>query len=272
MCVPECNYHLIKSPEQFYGPACKSSDLLCPYTQFGLCKCYFIIFGNGKGTCINSKCNCQDNYSEEDCSKMTCSNPLKNNECRRTETSAECSGNGNCDCGKCVCNPGYMGTYCQNVKLPSVRCSDVEKCMLAYFAGTETTACNKPFTVVDKLDEPKSYFTPICEEIYQNCVREFMIKINQDGTTIESITVKKLIPHTGDKFMFENASKVLILQRRFGCTRNNSWGNIVLFVIVCVIYHYYKKRSVQMNEVERERRRWVLNSKGRYVVNSEAQD
>ncbi|KII73990.1 Integrin beta-5 [Thelohanellus kitauei] len=37
-----------ESPEQFYGPGCTCSDLLCPYTQKGLCNCDFIYLATAK--------------------------------------------------------------------------------------------------------------------------------------------------------------------------------------------------------------------------------
>ncbi|KII71552.1 hypothetical protein RF11_00793 [Thelohanellus kitauei] len=147
-----------------------------------------------------------------------------------------------------------------NNLLPDVRCSDVKKCMLDYFASEQTGACSKPVTVVEKFSEELSYYTPICRVVYQSCVREFMIHINEDGKVIEVITVKQLIP-SEECFHSPNFTKTVLVV--LGITAGTT---IATFVLACLIYYCYKNQRDQRSDEERLRRRWVLNTSGRYDI------
>ncbi|KII66762.1 hypothetical protein RF11_01306 [Thelohanellus kitauei] len=125
---------------------------------------------------------------------MECYNPIVMNRCKQTEGDYDCSGRGTCMCGTCICPYEFSGTLCETFKVPTVRCSDIKKCMVNVFDSKELTGCNISVTKVKKLEESASFFVQTCQIIHRNCSHSFQIHINKNGTHINSITLKMLDP------------------------------------------------------------------------------
>ncbi|KII72546.1 Tenascin-R [Thelohanellus kitauei] len=164
----------------------------------------FVIFGNSQGTCECGKCKCNTDYKGIDCSELVCDHPTMMNKCKETEGAEDCSGKATCVCGTCTCPYEYSGTYCETLTVSTVRCSDISKCMVKVFDSNEHVGCNIPVTLVDKLDEStcnllfiQAYFAHFCQMIHHNCLRSFMIHINNNGNHIDRITLKRLDPQKG---------------------------------------------------------------------------
>ncbi|KII72535.1 Tenascin [Thelohanellus kitauei] len=177
---------ITKSPELFYGLGCSCSDQICPFTKKGQCICFC--------TCECGKCKCNTDYKGIDCSELVCDHPTMMNKCKETEGAEDCSGKATCVCGTCTCPYEYSGTYCETLTVPTVRCSDISKCMVKVYDSNEHVGCNIPVTLVEKLDESTSYFALSCQMIHQNCLRSFMIHINNNVKHIDRITLKRLDP------------------------------------------------------------------------------
>ncbi|KII72543.1 Teneurin-m [Thelohanellus kitauei] len=161
----------------------------------------FLIYGNAQGTCECGKCKCNIDYKGTDCSEMVCDHPIVMNKCKETEGAQDCSGRGTCVCGKCTCPYEYSGTYCETLTVPTVRCSDVNKCMVKVFDSNELLGCNITVTFVKKLDEStcnvifiQAHFAHACQMVHKNCVRSFVIHIDKNGKLFDHITLKRLNP------------------------------------------------------------------------------
>ena len=65
---------------------------------------------SGQGTCKADKtCDCNDNYSEPDCSKFKCNADSDDN-----SNDESCNSHGTCNgaTGECTCTTDYTGTDC----------------------------------------------------------------------------------------------------------------------------------------------------------------
>ncbi|KII66323.1 hypothetical protein RF11_14214 [Thelohanellus kitauei] len=157
------------TPEQFNGPGCVCSDLNCPNTQNGLCICYYIYFAT-----LKVLANAENVFATSAFREMI---------------------------------DDRSQNYCfVQILVPKVKCSDVDRCMSDVFASHEFTACKTPIKVVEKLEEPTSkfllindFFTQICQTFYQECMRQFMIHLNDRGLDVDRISLKKLNEDEGFK-------------------------------------------------------------------------
>jgi protocadherin alpha len=119
----QCDCEKFDDGREFFGVTCECdnfqcdrdplNNLVCGGPNRGICSC------NGQCNCLNSPLSgLQYTGSACDCSpdNNTCINP--------TNTQSECSNNGRCECGACICNEGYIGEFCQT-------CIDINVCPVA---------------------------------------------------------------------------------------------------------------------------------------------
>lgn len=119
--------------EGYSGEHCQCSNKGCPKNDEGLCG------GPKKGTCHNcnedQKCICMDGYTLEPNIKTCSCHPKL---CKEQENATNvCTGNGVCECNRCVCNDTskYIGKYCETCIHPD--CKPVKhEC-----EGTEMKTC-----------------------------------------------------------------------------------------------------------------------------------
>ncbi|KII64188.1 Integrin beta-5 [Thelohanellus kitauei] len=228
----------IHSPENFYGKGCKCSDLTCPYTLNGMC--------NGKGKCKCGICYCEEGYTGDDCSELVRFVP------EEVSVSAECV-NASPILSELIANMCEYNLIFNLV--PTIRCSDIEKCMENVFSSKTHLGCNISVTVVEKFDEPLFFLRPICQTIHQNCMREYMLHINEQGSKIDLISLKKLNP-LKDCVKGYNFKKTIFLS--VGIT---SAVTLVFMVIMNSSYYFYKKWQEQQRIEKKKWSRWarVLN-------------
>ncbi|KII63814.1 Integrin beta-7 [Thelohanellus kitauei] len=239
---------------RFYGRGCTCTDLICPFTKKGQC------------TCECGKCKCNTGFKGIDCTEMKCDNPIKRNKCKQSVGSPTCSNKGKCHCGRCSCPHQFKGTFCE-MKTVWVRCSEVNKCMMNVFDTKKTSACTIPIIMVKTLyDSPcellliQAYFIHTCQMIHHNCVRSFMIHINQQGTGIYRISLK-IMEQQNDCAQDSNQTfkKRLI---KF-CVVTSAFA-IVFYSITITCHYYYIKWRNKRDMKNRMLLQWIIKNRGQY--------
>ncbi|KII63810.1 hypothetical protein RF11_15045 [Thelohanellus kitauei] len=180
------------------------------------------------------------------------------NKCKETEGAQE--RRGTCVSGRCTCPYEYSGAYCETLTVPTVRCSDISKCMVKVYDSNEHVGCNIPVTLVEKLDESTSYFALSCQMIHQNCLRSFMIHINNNVKHIDRITLKRLDPQQ-DCSQDPN----LYFRKRLVKVCGITSAVTIVFYSITILLHYLFLRWRSNRGLRRQRlREWVFNYRGPY--------
>ncbi|XP_078490771.1 integrin beta-2-like [Ciona intestinalis] len=126
--------------ENYHGTYCQCTNTGCPVTDGNVCG-----VGGKCENCYNQpKCNCTSKngipYTLDNVGSCTC----HESECidQRSNNTMVCSGNGNCSCSSCNCDPKYDGIYCQHCNSPSCKtitaeCSSHESCAICVNAAVQ---------------------------------------------------------------------------------------------------------------------------------------
>ncbi|KAI8427544.1 hypothetical protein MSG28_002059 [Choristoneura fumiferana] len=154
----------------FSGAKCEYDDNGCLWYQGRLC--------NGRGKCKYNLCQCQDGWTGDDCHCST-----DTDSCRAPHSKGVCSGNGNCECGACICtsvdsaNKTYTGPFCENCfDCDEKRCRVLEEYVqCVYFKDKKE--CDEKFNssgnVIDwvngtEINAPKYHLAKLCKTVLED--------------------------------------------------------------------------------------------------------
>ena len=100
-----------KCDDGYVGQNCACIEDDCPRDDENQ-----ICSGNGEcNTCsddLQPGCTCSNGWSN-DYGRTDCSCTTSEESCKHTRSEEVCSSHGECQCGKCKCQKGYKGKYCQ---------------------------------------------------------------------------------------------------------------------------------------------------------------
>lgn len=123
----KCDCHTIRSnsPQKYSGKYCQCDDYSCPYHDNALCG------GPTHGICECGVCRCLTGFTADNCGCST--NSVG---CISSDGSL-CSGRGECQCNRCVCQSRYKGPTCEDCKgcAPMV-CHELRRCVQCLAFGT----------------------------------------------------------------------------------------------------------------------------------------
>ncbi|XP_062513537.1 integrin beta-1-A-like isoform X2 [Corticium candelabrum] len=187
----ECVCGLCLCQENFIGPYCQCNRLSCDRGFNGLicsnqgqCNCKAI---EGSPHC-DCSCTCQAGFTGPDCDCTT-----STYECKAKQSDAfVCSKHGQCECGKCVCDEGYIGLLCDtalsNPNTIDDICAAHEDCAecLAFASGPKARTCSEatcPQLLFDT-ELPDGVIETDCpnRKTDDDCEYSFSVLLNRDNT------------------------------------------------------------------------------------------
>ncbi|XP_037089546.1 integrin beta-PS-like [Pollicipes pollicipes] len=129
------------------GEFCQCDNFSCDRHEKLLCS------GPDHGSCVCGSCECRPSWTGG-----ACQCPAGNATCVAPGDTKPCSGNGLCECGKCVCDEGesglFVGRYCEDCPTCQGKCNEYRACVecVAFDSGDLQGNCNCSHLLINRTD------------------------------------------------------------------------------------------------------------------------